>query len=76
MAVDDAALVVRIVEFLRAIGLRVDEVAIDDATFLTGIRLVGGGIDVDVDRLPHASRRARRHPVPPHDPLAAGVTRP
>jgi hypothetical protein len=45
---------VRIVGFLREIGLRVDEVPLDGDTFLTGIRLVPGGLEVDTERLPFA----------------------
>jgi hypothetical protein len=54
VAVDDAAVVVRIVEFLRSIGLRIDEVPLDEDTFLTGIRLAPGRLEVDTARLAFA----------------------
>lgn len=48
---DPAALVARIVGFIRAIGLEVEEGPVGDGAFLPGVRLAAGRVIYDPERL-------------------------
>ena len=48
----DAAIALRIIDFLREIGLRVELCEVAEDSFLPGLRIRQGGLQVDLDRLP------------------------